>query len=403
MLIRWFVTFSIVLGLSDLADATSIPPLFRPEIIEQINTAVLGQIATNHVPGAVLWLEHKGQAYQNAFGRRAVWPSDENMTEDTIFDAASLTKVLATTPSLLVLIEEGRVHLDDSIARYFPEFEAARTNSITVRLLLTHTSGLPPGIELASHWSGYEAGIDKACHVRLASVPGTKFAYSDVNFILLGELVRRVSGYPLDEFARRHFYQPLGMTNTGFRPDPTLLCRVAPTERLQGSVLRGTVHDPTSRAMGGVAGHAGLFTTASDMARFCRMMLNRGTWGGRTVLKPATVDLMTQVQTPTGVPARRGLGWDIDSPYASPRGSHFPVGSYGHTGWTGTSVWLDPTSQTFVIFLSNRNHPTEEGSLSTLRSRLGTLAAESLKDFEFPPPSAVSAPQTGSPTGKLNR
>lgn len=362
---------------------TQAEPIFRPEKLAQIDTAVRQQIVQTNLPGGVLWLEHHGSNYHRAYGLRSVWPKLEEMTEDTVFDAASLTKVLATTPSVMRLVEMGQVRLDDPVSRYFPEFSAARTNDVTVRLMLTHTSGLPPGIELASHWSGYEAGIQKACGVKLAAVPGTKFTYSDVNFILLGELVRRVSGYPLDEYARRNFYQPLGMVDTDFRPSSNLVERIAPTERVGTNVFRGIVHDPTSRAMGGVAGHAGLFTTASDMARFCRMMLQRGTSDGKTIFKPETVDLMTQVQTPPGVTARRGLGWDIDSPYAGLRGTHFPRGSYGHTGWTGTSLWIDPFSQTFVVFMSNRNHPTEEGTVGALRAQLSTLAAESLTDVNF--------------------
>ena len=362
---------------------TQAAPLFRPEKLGQIDDTVRQQIAKTNLPGGVLWLEHRGSNYHRAYGLRSVWPKPEEMTEDTIFDVASLTKILATTPAIMRLVESGQVKLDDSIDHYFPEFAAAVTNHVSIRLMLTHTSGLPPGIELASHWSGYEMGIQKACAVKFASTPGAKFTYSDVNFILLGELVRRVSGYPIDEYAHRNFYQPLGMVDTGFRPSSNRVERIAPTERVGDQVFRGIVHDPTSRAMGGVAGHAGLFTTASDVARFCRMMLQRGTLDGKTILKPETVDLMTQVQTPPGVTARRGLGWDIDSPYAGLRGSHFPRGSYGHTGWTGTSLWIDPFSQTFVVFMSNRNHPTEEGTVGALRAQLSTLAAESLTDVNF--------------------
>lgn len=375
LLLAWWLILFPAIGLSESG--------FRPEVLHQMEAAVLKQIAATNLPGGVLWMEHGGSSYHKALGRRSVWPASEMMTEDTIFDAASLTKVLATTPSVMCLVESGQVSLDDPIEHYFPEFLAARSNHIALRLMLTHTSGLPPGIELASHWAGYEAGIEKACGVKLATAPGTKFTYSDVNFILLGELVRRVSGYSLDEYARRKIYQPLGMTDTGFRPSPELRGRVAPTERVGDSVFRGVVHDPTSRAMGGVAGHAGLFTTAADVARFCRMMLQKGTLDGHVIFKSATVDLMTGVQTPPGVTARRGLGWDIDSPYAGLRGAHFPLGSYGHTGWTGTSVWIDPYSQTFVVFLSNRNHPSEEGTVGELRAQLSTLASEALTDVDF--------------------
>ena len=173
------------------------------------------------------------------------------------------------------------------------------------------------------------------------------------------------------------------MTDTRFLPSAELGPRIAPTTKEGELIIRGMVHDPTARRMGGVAGHAGLFTTAADLARYCRMLLNGGELGGARVLRPATVQLMVSVQTPANVADRRGLGWDIDSGYAGPRGAHFPVGSYGHTGWTGTSLWIDPFSRTFVILLSNRNHPTEAGCGRALRRQVGTLAAEAVADFNF--------------------
>jgi CubicO group peptidase (beta-lactamase class C family) len=348
----------------------------RTEKLAEMDAAIEQAIARKQCPGGVLWFEHGGQSYHKAYGRRAVVPASERMTEDTIFDAASLTKVVATTPAILLLIERGQIELDAPAQTYLPEFQGQGKEAITIRQLLTHTSGLRGDIETISDWHGQAAAIQKACEERLVSAPGTAFRYSDINFFLLGEIVQRVSKVPLEEFVAREVYRPLNMTNTGYLPVASLRPRIAPTEVAHGEPLRGVVHDPTARHMGGVAGHAGLFFTAEDLARYARMLLNGGALDGVQIFKPETVKLMTSVQSPEGVTARRGLGWDIDTGYSGPRGSLFPVGSYGHTGWTGTSLWIDPSSQSFVIFLSNRNHPTESGNVGSLRAELGTLAAE---------------------------
>ena len=278
---------------------------------------------------------------------------------------------------------------------YIPEFKGDGKEAITVRQLMLHISGLRGDIETKTDWQGQQAAIEKACAEKLQSAPGTAFRYSDINFFLLGEIVQRVSHRPLEEFVAREIYRPLKMADTGYLPPAAKLPRIAPTEVVNGKPYRGVVHDPTARHMGGVAGHAGLFTTAADLARYARMLLNRGSLDGVRIFKPETVELMTSVQTPASLTVRRGLGWDIDSGYSGPRGKLFPVGSYGHTGWTGTSLWIDPFSQTFVIFLSNRNHPDESGNVGALRAKLGTLAAEAITDFNFAsvPGALAAAPE----------
>lgn len=356
---------------------------FYEDRLAAIESAMARSIEGGGCPGGVFWLERGDQRYVKVMGNRAVLPQVEGMTEDTIFDAASLTKVMATTPAVMLLVERGEVGLDRSVSEYLEEFRGEGREAVTVRHLMTHTSGLRPGISGPAGWEGYERGIALAC----AEVPrtnvGASFRYSDVNFILLGELVRRVAGVGLDEFVTREIYEPLGMVDTGYRPVEESWGRVAPTTESTNGFWRGVVHDPTARRMGGVAGHAGLFTTAGDLARYARMLLGGGELGGVRVMRAETVRLMTSVQSPAGVRDRRGLGWDLDSPYAGPRGRWFPLGSYGHTGWTGGSVWVDPFSGTFVIFLSNRNHPTEDGSVLALRRELGTLSAEAIPDFNF--------------------
>ncbi len=369
------------------------PAAFLTEKLREMDGVIEQAIADHRCPGAVLWLEREGTSYHKAYGNRAVVPSAEVMTEDTIFDAASLTKVIATTPAVLLLIERGRLRLDAPVSDYIPEFTGAGKEAITIRQLLTHTSGLRPDVSLQPAWTGYDTAIRLACAEVPTAKPDERFVYSDINFFLLGEVVRRVSGEGLDQFMAREIYGPLKMADTGFRPPAAKLGRVAPTEVENGVPFRGTVHDPTARRMGGVAGHAGLFTTASDLARFCRMMLNRGELEGVRVLKADTVRLMTTVQTPAGIPARRGLGWDIDSPYAGQRCKLFPLGGYGHTGWTGTSLWIDPFSRTFIVFLSNRNHPDESGNVLGLRNALGTLAAEAVDGFDFKAVPGALAPQ----------
>ncbi|MFO1487616.1 MAG: serine hydrolase domain-containing protein [Verrucomicrobiota bacterium] len=351
---------------------------FRAEKLIAMDAAVEQAVARTNCPGGVLWVECRGVAYHRAFGKRAVVPEAERMTEDTIFDAASLTKVVATTPAVMLLVERGQVRLEASVTNYLPEFAGEGREAITVRQLLNHTSGLRPDIETRSAWSGQREAIRKAGQEKLQSAPGTVFKYSDINFFLLGEIVQRVSETPLEDFVQRELYRPLKMTDTGFLPPAEKIPRIAPTEVVAGTPWRGMVHDPTARRMGGVAGHAGLFTTAPDLARYARMLLNLGRLDGVRIFKPATVKLMTGVQTPPEMKTRRGLGWDIDTSFSGPRGEVFPVGSYGHTGWTGGSLWIDPGSQTFVIFLSNRNHPTEAGSVIALRRQLGTLAAEAV-------------------------
>ncbi|MDA1273532.1 MAG: DUF1343 domain-containing protein [Verrucomicrobia bacterium] len=359
------------------------PTTFSRSKLTEVDSTISGVISSNQIPGGVLWLERNGSAYQKPYGYRALEPKKEPMTIDTIFDVASLTKVLATAPSACLLIERGEIQLEAPVTNYIPEFQKNGKGAVTVRHLLTHTSGLRPGIGGRPPWSGYSTGIELACAEELVSLPGTAFRYSDINFIVLGEIVRRVSGMTLDQFSAREIFKPLGMSDTGFNPSETRTSIIAPTERVEGRVLRGTVHDPTSRRMGGVAGHAGLFTTATDIARFCRMMLNGGELDGMRIFNPETVQLMTSVQSPKEIRSRRGLGWDIDSGYSRPRGKIFPLGSYGHTGFTGTSLWIDPFSRTFWIFLSNRVHPDGKGNVLPLQAALASMVAEAVTGFNF--------------------
>ncbi|HXG54316.1 MAG TPA: serine hydrolase, partial [Vicinamibacterales bacterium] len=362
--------------------------LKRLELIEPL---VKEAIADRKLPGAVVLIGRGDRVvYEKAIGNRAVAPTTEAMSLDTVFDLASLTKVVATTTSVMMLIEDGRVRLNDRVASFIPGFERYGKGEITVRHLLTHVSGLRPDVDLGDMWTGQSKAIELAIEEVPTSAVNEKFVYSDINFFLLGDIVRRVSGKPLDEFSRDRIFKPLGMRDTGFNPPAALLSRTAPTENCtpygwpcdgaNRKMLRGVVHDPTARRMAGVAGHAGLFSTAADLSIFARMLLNGGSHGGVRVLSPLTVARMLNPSTPPGQVNVRGLGWDMDSSFSANRGELLPLGSFGHTGFTGTSLWIDPTTKLFVVFLSNRVHPDGKGDVTPIRARVATIAASSLTD-----------------------
>ena len=352
-------------------------PKLKPEKLAAIDATITEAIAAKKAPGGVLWLERDGEIYRKAYGQRAWVPAAEPISEDTIYDAASLTKVIATTTCIMQLVERGQLDLDAPVARYFPAFAQNGKEAVTIRHLMTHMSGLRPDLDTKPAWSGYALGIELVVKEKLRSIPGSTFVYSDINYITLGELVRLVSGRPLNVYAAQEVFGPLKMTDSGFLPPKEKLARIAPTELTDGVMLRGVVHDPTSRYMGGVAGHAGLFTTTADLARFCRMLLNGGELDGVRILKASTVADMTRVQNDGS--DRRGLGWDIDSRFSAQRGRWFPAGtSFGHTGYTGTCVWIDPGAHTFYVFLTNRVHPDDKANITPLRRALGTLVAEAV-------------------------
>lgn len=332
------------------------------------------------IPGAVLIVGHDGKIlHRKAYGSRALVPKPEAMTLDTIFDLASLTKVIATTSGAMKIFEDGKLRLSDKVTDYLPEFQGGKSD-ITIRELMTHFSGFKPDFDLDPPFQGYEAGIHRALIEKPQNPPGVRFVYSDTNFILMGEIVHRKSGRMLDAFVHDGVFKPLGMDDTQFNPPAPLRARIAPTEidAATGVPFRGVVHDPRARLMGGVAGHAGLFSTADDLAKFAEMMLGEGTRQGVRIFSPLTVRKFTSPETPVDQPVLRGLGWDIDSSYSSNRGELFPIGSYGHTGFTGTSIWIDPSTNSYVILLTNFVHPKAGKSLTGLRARVATIAAAAI-------------------------
>jgi CubicO group peptidase (beta-lactamase class C family) len=360
--------------------------------LKYIDAAVSASIAAGETPGAVVLVARHGQiAYLKAFGNRSIQPTTELMTVDTIFDMSSLTKVMATVPSVMLLVENGSLRIEDKVKRYLPNFTGGGKDAITVRQLLTHYSGLPPDFDLSKSWSGRAAALEELWKTNTESEPGKEFAYSDLNFIALGEIVHSISGKTLDHFARDQIFIPLGMNETLFNPPASLVGRIAPTEPrrntlkyLRGQsaesldkILRGEVHDPTAWKMGGVAGHAGLFSTAQDVAIYAQTLLSGGTYQGFRLLSPMTVEAMTRPQSPPGSSQVRGFGWDIESNYSAPKGDLFQ-GGYGHTGFSGTSIWIHPPTDTFVIILSNRVHPDGGKDLNHLRAVIANIVAAAM-------------------------
>ena len=332
-------------------------------------------VVDGNIPGGVVLIGHNGKVvYRRAFGSRSLEPVHEDMTVDTIFDLASLTKCIATATSVMKLIDDGRVRLNDPVAAYLPEFAQNGKQDITVRELLTHYSGLAPDLDLKTQWNGRDAAFQMAMQEKPQYPPGSRFLYSDINFETLGFLVEKVTGMPLNTFASANIFVPLGMKDTQFLPPTEWSQRIAPTQYDEnGKMLRGMVHDPTARRMGGVAGHAGLFSTADDLAKFAEDVLS-----GYKVLSRSAIEKMSTPQQPANAASLRGLGWDIESPFASNRGELLPVGSFGHTGFTGTSLWIDPVTDTYVILLTNAVHPHGGKSVVSLRSRLATATVNAL-------------------------
>lgn len=431
ILLLAFVLPTVALSKRQTARLSTIKPetvAVSAKQLAAIDGEVEKEIGLHHLPGAVVLVARNGGVvWRKAYGARAVEPAREAMTTDTIFDVASLTKIVATATSIMILVERGKVRLSDPLSTYIPEIKGEGRERITLELLLTHRSGYAPDFDLKERWTGYDEAIKRLLKEPLRNPPGARFVYSDIGYIALGEVVRRTSGLSLDEFARRNIFQPLGMRDTAFRPillgrsptmregsfqgaskalpdgraaaTETLRARIAPTEKRRGQLsylgdtpqnaeaedgekwLRGEVHDPTSYRMNGVAGHAGLFSTADDLAIFCQMILNGGQHHGVRILSPLSVAEMTRPRLVSEARWTRGLGWDIDTSFSTNRGDLFPLGSFGHTGFTGTSLWLDPASKMFVVFLSNRVHPNGKGDVASLRGRVASIAAGSVTDL----------------------
>jgi CubicO group peptidase (beta-lactamase class C family) len=394
-----------LLGLSLAAVAQAGVPHAEPasvgmegEHLARIDAIVAEGLAQKRMPGCVVCIGRQGKiVLLKAYGHKQVQPAERPMTTDTVFDMASITKPVATATSIMLLIERDQLRLSDRVSTHLPDFAVEGKEPITVFDLMTHQSGLLPDNALADYDDGAEQALAKICALKLRAPTGTKFIYSDVNYILLGELVRRISGQSVHEFSREHVFQPLGMNETCYLPREELRARVAPTQERDGHWMQGQVHDPRAFKLGGVAGHAGLFSTAEDLAIYAQMMIGGGQYDGVRVLSPQSVATMTRAyRVPGARPAEpdetplarlsgdkvllRGLGWDKRTGYSINRGELLTESAFGHGGFTGTVLWIDPELDLFVIFLSNRVHPDGKGLVNPLAGRIGTVAAGAIRD-----------------------
>lgn len=351
--------------------------MLKMQGLSRIDDAVNEAIEQKKMPGCVVLIGHQGEViYHKAFGHRQLVPERQPMQLDTVFDLASLTKPIATATSVMTLVEEGKLELDAPVAQYIPEFAANGKAEITVQQLLIHMGGLIPDNSLGDYNDGPKVAFQKIHELSTRAPPGSKFMYSDVGFIVLAELVERISGKRIDEYSHSRIFAPLGMTETGYLPGKELRQRAAVTQQRNGKPMRGEVHDPRAYALEGVAGHAGLFSTATDLAKFAEMLIAGGELNGIRVLKADTVAQMSaRIEVSSG---QRTLGWDMNSPYSSNRGETFTLSAFGHGGFTGTAFWIDPELQLYVIFLSNRVHPDGKGSVNRLAGRIGTFAGEAV-------------------------
>jgi CubicO group peptidase (beta-lactamase class C family) len=349
--------------------------------VARLDAAVAEAIDAKQLPGAVIEIgDRSGVIFTNAYGNRAVEPAAVAMTVDTIFDLASLSKSIGCATSVMVLVDQGKLNVTDPITRYLPRMNSNGKDQVTVEQCLLHTAGFVADNPMSDYDGGREVAIAKIDAIGLKSKPGEKFVYSDVGFIVLGEIVQAVSGEPLERFAAKHVFGPLGMTHTAYHPPAEWKPRIAPTEKRKGEWIVGEVHDPRAFALGGAAGHAGVFGTAADVGRWCRMLLNGGELDGKRVLSAEAVKQMTTMRTLPDGTNGRGYGLDFTSGFApAPRGNRFEPGrTFGHTGWTGTSFWIDPEHGVYVVLLTSRVHPDGKGNASPLRRKVATIAAEAL-------------------------
>ncbi|MBN1350024.1 serine hydrolase [candidate division KSB1 bacterium] len=359
------------------------------EHLDKLRTVILSAIENKDFPGAVLTVGRQGKiVFNEAFGECQWVPSNRKMHVDMIFDLASITKPVATASSVMILIQNGALRLFDRADNFIPEFTPFQNENgkpgepVRIYHLLTHTSGLPPYTSAKEVTEKYgkpcpDSLIGHIARIKKLAPPGEKFRYSCLGFILLAEIVKRVSRNPVNEFAAEHIFKPLGMNSTTFNPSPDLIDRCVPTEAIDGIPLIGTVHDPLAQLMGGVSGNAGLFSTAGDLAIFAQMLLQQGEYDGKRILSPLAVKRMTTIYERTAF-SGRALGWDVSSDYSTNGGDLFSPESYGHTGYTGTSIWIDPTTRTFVIFLTNRVHPDDSGKVIATRSFIANIVASSI-------------------------
>ncbi|MFP6588354.1 MAG: exo-beta-N-acetylmuramidase NamZ domain-containing protein, partial [Pirellulaceae bacterium] len=399
------VTLSAILNLSltaTLSAAVPVVPTAAPAEVgmnatrlSKIDVVVAEGLRRKWMPGCVVMVGHQGKiVFHKAYGNKQVQPETIAMTTDTVFDMASITKPIATATSVMKLVELGKIDVDQTVAHYIPEFAANGKDEITVRQLLIHQGGLLPDNALSDYNDGVAKAFERIYALGTRVEPGTTFMYSDVGFIVLAKLVERVSGKNVHQFSQEFLFKPLGMQETGYNPPAALRKRAATTQQREGRWMRGEVHDPRAYRLDGIAGHAGLFSTSSDLARFAQMLLGQGTYQDNQILAAETVALMTKPNKVSS--GLRGLGWDIRTGYSYNRGDLLTDQAFGHGGFTGTTFWVDPGQELFVIFLSNRVHPDGSGSVNRLAGRIATIATAAIStDKEIGPATQVGDTLSG--------
>ncbi len=351
---------------------------------KQIDRAVAAAIELELTPGAIVVAGRSdGAVFQKAYGRLTYDANAPAVTVDTVYDLASLSKTVGCATSIMVLADRGKLDVHDPVSKYLPGMRRDDKKDITIEQCLLHRAGFIADNPEKDYRDGPEKALERVYATKLKYEPGKDFLYSDLSFIVLGEVVKAVSGEPLNEFAAREVFAPLEMNSTAYLPPAAWHDRIAPTEKRDGKWIIGQVHDPRAYALGGFAGHAGVFSTGPDVARFCRMILNKGELDGHRILSPGTVAEMTKPRCITngdGERSCRGYGFDVDSKYSGgPRGKIFEKGkTFGHTGYTGTSLWIDPANDCFVVLLTNRVHPDDDADIKALRKRVATIVADAL-------------------------
>ena len=361
-----FISLCLIFSSSTLSASDDIPDFGRNATIDLLLELA---ISKNLIAGGVVVIgNHAGILSSTARGRLNDRPDAPLLDEQTIFDLASLTKVIATTPAVMKLLDQGRISLQDPLTRWFPEFKGSEHENTTLLHLLTHTSGFAD-FEMSTE-QAMKTAIHRAAAEKNRPLPGSSFKYADINFILLGELVHRVSGQTLDSYCRNELFAPLVTPETMFLPTLNLAERIAPTLGID----IGTVQDMNARRLGSVAGHAGLFSSARDLARFARLMLAGGTLDGKRILSQRAVKQMTSPFICRNDSVVRGLGWDMNSPFSAPKGILFSEASFGHSGYSGSSIWIDPKQDLFVVVLTNRLNYRDIGMFKQLRSDISTIA-----------------------------
>ena len=385
-LLFWLLPLHIVAA-DELAVLTPVQAGMNEDTLRQIEPLIAAAMEQQQLPGCVVLIGRPaGIAWFKAYGNKRVAPEQEAMSEETVFDLASLTKPLATATSIFKLAEMQKLSIDDPVEQYIPEFAVEGKGEITLRDLLVHRSGLIPDNPMSDYLDGPLKARERLFALKPTAPNRSSFKYSDVNFLVLGEIVARVSGESLSEFSRKRIYEPLGMKDTGYLPVESLRARAAPTVQRDGAWIQGEVHDPRAFRMEGVAGHAGLFGTARDLAAYASdalaglhndtsRILNQASW--QAMIEPHPIEAVDK----DGKPTRdvRSPGWDVQSRYSSNRGKRLSASSFGHGGFTGTSLWIDPDQSLFVIFLSNRLHPSGRGLVNPLIGKITDITVEALE------------------------